>query len=98
MTTFNVVQFRVNPGMEQVFLDAHRDGKAAWPGLIRGVIIRTVDRAYVLIGEWQDMAALAGARQPMIQTLDTFRHVLEDLGAGLRVTDAAAGDVVLALT
>lgn len=98
MTTFNVVRFRVNPGMEQVFLDAHRDGKAAWPGLTRGVIVRTGDRAYVLIGEWQDMAALAGARQRMIQTLDTFRHALEDLGSGLGVTDAASGDVVLTLT
>jgi hypothetical protein len=44
------------------------------------------------------MARLAGARQRMIQTLDTFRHVLEDLGSGLGVTDAASGDVVLALT
>lgn len=98
MTTFNVVRFRVNPGMEQVFLGAHRDGKAAWPGLTRGIIVRTGDRDYVLIGEWQDMAVLAAARQRTMQTLDTFRHALEDLGSGLGVTDAASGDVVLALT
>ena len=98
MTVFNVVRFRVNPGMEQAFLDAHRDGKAAWTGLTRGCIIKTGDRSFVLIGEWRDMTALAGARQQMIETLNTFRHTLEDLGSGLGVTDAVSGDVVLALT
>jgi hypothetical protein len=33
----------------------------------------------------------------MIETLGTFRHALEDLGAGLGVTDAASGNVVLSL-
>lgn len=98
MTAFNVVRFRVREGMDQVFLDAHRDGKAAWPGLIRGCIIKTSEQTYVLIGEWADMAALAGARQRMIATLDSFRHSLEDLGPGLGVTDAVSGDQVLALT
>jgi hypothetical protein len=97
MIAFNVVRFRVKMGMEQAFLDAHRDGKAAWPGLTHGVIIKTGDRNYVLVGEWRDMAALTGARQSMIQTLDTFRHTLEDLGSGLGVTDATSGNVVLAL-
>jgi hypothetical protein len=98
MTTVNVVRFRVKPGMEQAFLDAHRDGKAAWPGLTRGFIVNTGDRSYVLIGEWQDKTAIAGARQHMIETLNTFRYRLEDLGSGLGVTDAVSGDVVLALT
>jgi quinol monooxygenase YgiN len=97
-TAANVVRFRVNPGMEQAFLDAHRDGKAAWPGLTRGCIIHTGERNYVLVGEWRDMTALADARARMIETLNTFRHTLEDLGAGLGVTDAVSGDVVLALT
>ena len=98
MTAFNVVRFRVKPGMDHVFLAAHRDGKAAWPGLIRGSMISTGDGGYVLIGEWPDMAALAEARQPMIATLDTFRDTLEDLGSGLGITDPASGDFVLALT
>jgi hypothetical protein len=98
MTAFNVVRFRVNPGMEQAFLDAHRDGKAAWPGLTRGCIIKTGDRTFVLIGEWPDMAALGDARDRMIHTLDSFRHTLEGLGSGLGVTDAKSGEVVLALT
>jgi hypothetical protein len=97
MTAFNVVRFRVKPGMDQVFLDAHRDGKARWPGLSRGLIIDAGERRYVLIGEWPDTATLAGAREPMIATLDTFRHALEDLGGGLGVTDAVSGQVVLSL-
>jgi hypothetical protein len=98
MTAFNVVRFRVKPGMEQVFLDAHRDGKAAWPGLTRGFIISMGEQTYAVVGEWPDMAALAAARQRMIETLDTFRHALEDLGPGLGVTDAVSGNVMLALT
>jgi len=98
MTAFNVVRFRVKPGMDEVFLAAHRDSKAAWPGLIRGSMVSTGDGGYVLIGEWRDAAALAAARQSMVATLDTFRHALEDLGPGLGVTDPASGNVVLALT
>ena len=33
MEVYNVVRFKVKPGQEQAFLDAHRDGKAKWPGL-----------------------------------------------------------------
>ena len=98
MTAINVVRFRVKPGMDQSFLDAHRNGKAAWPGLIRGFIVKTGEGSYVLVGEWPDTAAIAGARARMIGTLDTFRHTLEDLGGGLGVTDAASGEIVLALT
>jgi quinol monooxygenase YgiN len=97
MTAINVVRFRVKPGKDQAFLDAHRDGKADWPGLGRGLIIKTGDQSYCLIGEWPDMAAIAAARSPMLGTLDTFRHLLEDLGLGLGVTDAVSGSVILAL-
>jgi hypothetical protein len=97
MTALNVVRFRIRPGMEPEFLDAHRDGKAAWPGLTRGLIIKTGDQHYVLVGEWPDVTALAGARDRMVATLNTFRHTLEDQGAGLGVTDAVSGEVVLAL-
>ena len=84
--------------MDRAFLDAHRDGKAAWPGLTRGCIINAGEGTYVLVGEWPDMTRLADARQRMIETLGTFRHTLEDLGAGLGVTDAVSGEVLLTLT
>jgi hypothetical protein len=97
MTAINVVRFRVKPGMDGTFLNAHRDAKAAWPGLARGLILDAGEQTYVLVGEWPDMAALADAGTRMIATLDTFRHALDDLGAGLGVTDAVSGKVVLLL-
>jgi hypothetical protein len=33
MTAFNVVRFRVKPGREEEFLNAHRNIQADWPGL-----------------------------------------------------------------
>ena len=97
MATFNVVRFRVKPGQDQAFLDAHRGGKANWPGLLRGVMIRTGERSYCLVGEWADSDALASARARMIATLDSFRDTLEELGNGMGVTDAVSGPVVLDL-
>jgi hypothetical protein len=97
MSVFNVVKFRVKPGRDDDFLHAHRDGKANWPGLDRGVIIKTGDRTYCVIGEWADTATIAAAREKMIATLNTFRETLEDQGGGLGVTDAASGSVVLDL-
>jgi hypothetical protein len=97
MTAINVVRFRVKPGMDRVFLDAHRDGKAAWPGLSRGCIVDAGEGIYVLVGEWPDVTALAAARNRMIETLDTFRHSLQEIGPGLGVTDAVSGAVALSL-
>ena len=97
MAAFNVVRFRVKPGTDRVFLDAHRNGKAEWPGLLRGFIVKTGDQSYCLIGEWSDMKAIEDARARMIGTLDTFRHTLDDLGSGTGITDAVSGPVVLAL-
>ena len=97
MSTFNVVRFRLKPGHEDAFLDAHRGGKADWPGLRRGQIIKTGDRTYCLIGEWADTGTMARARDRMIATLDSFRETLEDLGGGHGVTDAVSGPVVLDL-
>jgi hypothetical protein len=97
MTAFNAVRFRVKPGREQEFLDAHKKVAADWPGLKHVNMIKTGDRSYCVIAEWSDMDALAAARPKMIATLDTFRHTLEDLGGGLGLTDPVAGPVVLAL-
>jgi hypothetical protein len=97
MSSFNVVRFRVKPGREDEFLKAHREGRADWPGLTRGHIIKTGVGTYCLIGEWPDAAAIADARAPMIATLNSFRDTLEDQGNGLGVTDAISGSVVVAL-
>ena|SRR5437868_6323752 len=97
MTAFNAVRFRVKPGREQDFLDAHRKVAADWPGLRHVNMIKTGERSYCIIGEWADMDALANARPKMVATLDTMREMLEDLGNGLGLTDPVSGPVVLAL-
>jgi len=97
MTAFNVVRFRVKPGRDQEFLDAHRKIEGNWSGLKHVNMIRTGDRSYCIIAEWTDMDALVKARPNMIATLDSFRDTLEDLGGGLGVTDPISGPVVLAL-
>lgn len=97
MTAFNAVRFRVKPGREQEFLDAHKRIHADWPGMRHVNMIKTGERTYCIIGEWDDMDALAKARSNMVSTLDSFRDSLEDLGGGLGVTDPVSGPVVLAL-
>jgi hypothetical protein len=97
MTAFNAVRFRVKPGRDQDFLDAHKNIQADWPGLRHVNIIKTGEQAYCIIAEWNDMEALAAARPQMIATLDTFRDTLEDVGDGRGVTDPVSGPVVLNL-
>ena len=97
MTAFNAVRFRVKPGRDQEFLDAHANIHQDWPGLAHANIIKTGDHRYCIIAEWTDAEALARARPNMIATLNSFRDLLEDLGGGLGVTDPVSGPVVMTL-
>ena len=97
MTAFNAVRFKVKPGRDQQFLDAHSQVQANWPGLVHANMIKTGERTYCIIAEWTDMAALGRARTEMVATLDSFRDTLDDLGGGLGVTDPVSGPVVMAL-
>ena len=94
---FNAVRFKVKPGREQEFLDAHARVERNWPGLRHANMIQTGEGSYCIIGEWDDMEAMAAARPHMIATLDSFRDTLEDLGDGKGVTDPVSGAVVLQL-
>lgn len=94
MTAYNSVRFRVKPGMEEAFVNAHRklpDIK----GMNDGALIKTGDRTYCFIGKWDSMDKLAAARPAMIGILDGFRPMLEDLGGGLGVTDPVSGSAVV---
>ena len=91
MTAFNAVRFLVKSGRDQEFLDAHKKIERLWPGLRHVNIIQTGDQDYCIIGEWDDMDAMAAARPHMIATLDTFRDCLDG------DTDPVSGPVVLAL-
>ncbi len=98
MPAFNIVKFKVKAGEEEAFLDAHRGGKAKWPGLLRGHMVKIGERSYCVIGEWPDAATIGQARAEMIATLNSFRATLEDMGDGKGVTDAASGTAVIDLT
>ncbi|MFT2214959.1 antibiotic biosynthesis monooxygenase [Rhizobium giardinii] len=97
MIAFNVVRFKVNPGMEDAFLNAHRNITDSWSGLRHANIIKTGEERYCIVAEWESMEALAASRPQMLATLDSFRETLEDLGGGLGVTDPVAGPVLLSV-
>lgn len=94
MTAFNVVRFRVKPGGEQQFIDAHRKVRSGFKGFLGGNLIRTGDQTFCMVGEWRNFQSLVAARPQMIAILDGFRDLLEDLGGGLGVTDPVSGEVV----
>jgi quinol monooxygenase YgiN len=96
MPAFNAVRFHVKPGRNQDFLDAHERIDRDWPGLRHVNIIQTGDQSFCIIGEWDDMDALAAARPRMLATLDTFRDMLVEQEGG-NVTDPVSGPVVLEL-
>ena len=95
MTAFNVVRFKVKAGRDQEFIDRHRNAARDFAGFRKGSLVRTGERRYCFIGEWNDMADIVAAREQMIALLDTFRDTLEDLGSDLGVTDPVSGSVVL---
>jgi Antibiotic biosynthesis monooxygenase len=97
MTAVNVVRFRVKPGNEQAFIDAHSKLRPTFKGFLGGRLVKTGDQTFCMLGEWKSFASLAGARNEMIGILDTIRPMLEDLGGGLGVTDPVSGEVVLKL-
>lgn len=95
MIAFNVVRFRVKPGFEEAFVARHRDANLIMPGLRQVSLVRTGDATYCFVGEWRSMASIVAARTRMIGILDGFRHMLEDLGPGLGVTDPVSGEAVV---
>ena len=77
----NAVRFRVKPGREQEFLDAHKKVERNWAGLQHVNIIKTGDRTYCIIAEWTDMDALAAALDggPTAgATLNLLQEALQD--------------------
>jgi hypothetical protein len=94
MSAFNVVRFRVRPGEEQRFIDAHRRMRADLKGFLAGALIRTGDRTFCFVGEWKNFRNIVGARPQMAVILDGLRSMLEDLGGDLGATDPVSGEVV----
>jgi hypothetical protein len=101
MTAYNVVRMRVKPGKEPQFLEVNRDGdlagRLARNGLRKFSIVKTGERSYCIVGEWDSMDSIVKSRPEMIASLDKMRDLLEDLGSGLGVTDPVSGEVVVEL-
>jgi hypothetical protein len=96
MTAYNVVRFRVKPGREKEFVDKNREmAGEKTKGFRKGALVKTGDRAYCFVGEWDNFDAIVAARSWMIASLDGMRDLLEDLGGGLGVTDPVSGNAVL---
>jgi hypothetical protein len=95
MTAYNVVRFRVKPGRDQEFIDVHRVAAPEFTGMRRFSMVNTGEGTYCIIGEWDSFDDIVAARTGMVGMLDRFRHMLEDVGTGLGVTDPVSGDVVL---
>jgi hypothetical protein len=98
VSAFNVVRFRVKPGAEQQFIDAHRKMKPSFKGFVAGNLVRTGDQTFCMIGEWRNFQSIVSARPLMIGLLDGLRDLLEDLGSGLGLTDPVSGESVAKIT
>ena len=97
MAAINIVRFRVRPGSEQQFIEEHQRLRPEFEGFLGGSLVRTGDNTFCMIGEWEDFESIVDARPLMISFLDNVRHMLEDLGGGLGVTDPVSGEVALRL-
>ncbi|WP_347313065.1 antibiotic biosynthesis monooxygenase family protein [Defluviimonas sp. SAOS-178_SWC] len=96
MTAMNVVRMKVKPGQEKAYLDAQNDSdRSQYQGMRSVRVVKTGEREYIIVGEWDSMDALVAARPAMIATLDRIRGMLEDMGGDLGVTDPRSGEVVL---
>lgn len=98
MTAMNVVHMRVKPGKEDEYVRIHREmdprtmagGRNFW-------LVRSGERDFTVVGEWESLAAMVAARPAMIANLDRLRPILEDLGGGRGVTEPWSGEVALHL-
>ena len=95
MTAYNVVRFRVKPGQDDAFINEHRSMQPDFPGMRRFSLVKTGERAYCVVGEWDKMESIVNARPALIARLDRMRGMLEDLGGGLGVTDPVSGEALV---
>lgn len=98
MTVMNVVHMRVKPGMEAEYIRLHQafDAKAM-KGSRNFWLVKSGERSFIVVGEWDNSEAMVAARPAMIANLDRLRPILEDLGGGRGVTEAWSGEVALHL-
>ncbi|MEO6014839.1 MAG: DUF718 domain-containing protein [Devosia sp.] len=96
MTAYNVVRFRVKPGMDDAFVATQMKSfeSTDMPGALDAALIKTGEQTYCFIGKWESFDNIVEARPTMIGFLDEVRPLLEDLGGGIGLTDPVSGEVV----
>lgn len=98
MTAMNVVHMRVKPGKEDEYVRIHREmDPRTMPGGRNFWLVRSGERDFIVVGEWESLASMVAARPAMIANLDRLRPILEDLGGGRGVTEPWSGEVALHL-
>jgi quinol monooxygenase YgiN len=96
MAAMNIVHMRIKPGKESEYLALHEALRAQpMAGMRNFWIVKTGERDFCIVGEWDSMTALAGSRSAMVANLDKLRPLLEDLGGGRGVTEPWSGEVAL---
>lgn len=96
MTAMNVVHMRVKPGHEADYVSLHRDMDIrSMPGARNFWLVRSGERSFIVVAEWDSLDAMAAARPAMVANLDRLRPILEDLGGGRGLTEPWSGEVAL---
>lgn len=98
MSAMNVVHMRVKPGTVDEYIRIHTElDPRSMPGSRNFWLIRSGERSFIVVAEWDSLEALAAARPMMIANLDKLRPILEDLGGGRGLTEPWSGEVALHL-
>ena len=62
MTAYNVVRFRVKPGMEDAFIASQRKSlETPLSGALDAALIKTGERSYCFIGKWDKFDSIVAA-------------------------------------
>src|SRR5262245_29118209 len=71
MTAYNIVRFRVKPGYEQKFIDAHKTARPNFKGFVEGAMVKTGEQTYCFVAKWTNFKRIADARPGMIAMLNS---------------------------
>ena len=82
MTAFNIVRFKVQPGQQEHFIEAHRKARPNFEGFRGGVLVKTGEQTFCIIGEWASFKKAGRGAAEMIGLLDTFRASLKISATG----------------
>ena len=95
MSAFTIVRFQARPDQVEAFERIYCNIDRAMPGLKRFVLVKTGDRSYCSIGEFETFDHIVGARTTMRANLDQFRDLLDPFDETLGVTDPVSGEAVM---